>query len=68
MVDISRTYINETIRKYGVHQISEDARALFLEELRDYADLLAEKSNVAVRNRKGKKLMRKDIKLALEIM
>ena len=68
MVDISRNYINETIRKYGVHQISEDARDLFLEEMKEYAEKLAEKSNIAVKNRKGKKLMKKDVKLALEIM
>lgn len=68
MVDISRSFVNETLRKYGVHQIAEDARDLFLEEIKEYADELAEKSNIAVRNRKGKKLMKKDIKLALEIM
>ena len=68
MVDISRSFVNETLRKYGVHQISEDARDLFLVVIKEYADQLAEKSNIAVRNRKGKKLMKKDIKLALEIM
>lgn len=68
MVDISRNYVNTTIRKYGADHIAEDARELFVDKVMEYADSLAEKANMGMRNRKGKKLMKKDVQLALSVM
>lgn len=68
MVDISRNYINKTLREYGCDHIAEDARELYANEIKKYADALAEKANMGMRNRKGKKLMKKDVELALKVM
>lgn len=68
MVDISRNYINTTLREYGCDHIAEDARQLYVDEIKKYANTLAEKANMGMRNRKGKKLMKKDVELALKIM
>lgn len=66
MVDISKTYINETLREYGGNHIAEDARTLFINELKEYANELAEQTMFCVKTRKGKKVMKKDIELALK--
>lgn len=68
MVDISRNYINETLRQFNGQQIAEDARKYYLEQIMNFADNLAENANLAMKNRRGKKLMKKDLKLAMEIM
>lgn len=68
MVDISKTYINETLKDYGANHISEEARILFIDTLKEYAEELAEQTNFCMRTRKGKKIMKKDIELALKTM
>ena len=68
MVDISKSYVNKTLRNYGADHNAEDARELFIDQIMRYADDLAEKANMGMRNRKGKKLMKKDVELAIKVM
>ena len=66
MVDIAKSYVNETLRKFGATHVAEDARELFLDKLKDYADELSKKTNMCIEIRKGKKVLKKDVELALE--
>lgn len=66
MVDISKSYINKILREHGGNHIAEEAREFFIEHLKDYADDLANQTMFCVNSRKGKKVMKKDIELALK--
>ena len=68
MVDISRNYINETLRQFEGQQIAEDARKYYLDKIMNFAEELAENTNLVMKNRRGKKIMKKDVKLAAEVM
>ena len=68
MVNIPKTYANEVLKQYGTEYVNEEARMLFINKLDEYANELSENVDKALKIRKGKKILVKDIELASKYM
>ena len=67
MVSIPKTYANEVLKQYGTEYVNEEARLCFIKKLDEYANKLSEETDKALKIRNGKKILVKDVELAVII-
>lgn len=63
MTNIPKSYADEKLKQYGTEYVNEEARLYFIKKLDEYADILSKETDKALKIRKGKKILTKDIEL-----
>lgn len=68
MVKIPKTYANDVLKKFGTEYVNEEARIYFIKKVDEYANDLSKEVDKALKIRKGKKILVKDVELASKYM